>query len=186
MTVGGSAPRPDRSGRGPSAYCHCERLPHPVIASIPPPVIASEARQSRRPQLTAVRPPPRRPFAQATGLPRPTASSMRAQLGQSRRPQPTGASLPHPVGPSPRHRDCRVAIAPRNDSCYGTRAAHPPCHREPLPPPCHCERSAAISTTTTQLPFAAAAWVAVQPRHQDCRVANAPRNDRLKGSEPPP
>ncbi len=64
--------------------------------------------------------------------------SLRAKRGNlvDRNPPPFAS---RPSGRPPRHRDCRVAIAPRNDSC---------CHCGPFLF-CHCERSAAIWLTAT-------------------------------------
>ncbi len=124
-------------------HCHCESPPRPVIASL-------------------------LPHCHCERLVRSVIAS---EAWQSRRPQLT-AARPRPGGRSPRHGDCRVASAPRNDRWEGSasplslRAPCPHCRcgrlaptviasalpalslRAPCPL-CHCERSAAISTTAT-------------------------------------
>ncbi len=155
-----------------------------VIAN-PRSVIASEARQSRRSHLTAVRlrstPAPVRPGIGIAASLALLAMTVAVIAGPSltviARPKAAAISSTATNARSPRHRDCRVAGAPRNDNCCH-REPFLDCHCEPTLN-CHCERSAAISSVASNGGSPPLHPGARSPRHRDCRVTVVLRHDRL-------
>ncbi len=144
--------------------CHCERLS---------PVIASSFSLSLRAPFTCH-------CERSAAISLTTTNGRRALAADGR---------------SPRRRDCH-GLRPRNDSCHAPRSNHPSTLRADSPPAvaillprscgpvslsmrapstCHCERSAAISLTTTNGRRALAAD-GRSPRRRDCHGLR-PRND---------
>ncbi len=166
----------DQGGIPPRTLSFRHRPGHPPLSIIARPLPDALLNRHRQTPLSLAIARPSPPAVIARPSPPAVIARPKAVAISTITTNGVSHSALNPGGRWPKHRDCRVAIAPRNDR---KRGAPLTAIAGPSPPAVIARpKAVAISTITTNgvshsAPNPGGRW----PKHRDCRVAVAPRND---------